>query len=467
MDPLKKVFLCWSKDRSEAIAQAWFTLLPEIINCKPILSTEFQKGLEWSTALRNDLNEAKTGIVFLTPENATLPWIHFEAGALATAMGSRNGEVFTYILGLDPGKLVGPLSAYQSTVATKEDTRRLVRDLCTVMECRPPIEEVYTRWWTKLEAALEEIPPPSIIELVPEFAALFDRKTFQEPLPDCTNQRWLDRFAAARGAHIALREAAPLVNDLGRPGARRLYADLITAVDGYAMAMSGFLVVEKRFRFDDQGKLAAPAGAIKACEQRRKRVNDLVAMLADPKSDTPVFEEAVGFADSESEYRKSLIHRWEARLEGKQALPIKGKWLAIALRSEYDYDRIAAYLYQEKRNPPDAAAALAAVWREYEKRRIHKDGSYMPLHYSLRALSASPGLKTARNEIESKLRIVSDFLIKTAGKKEDDPLFNPIANIRAAMTAPPSERGALALFRGLVGGRSRLTPPERKFLRKT
>jgi hypothetical protein len=75
------------------------------------------------------------------------------------------------------------------------------------------------------------------------------------------------------------------------------------------MAMSGFLVDEKRFSFDDQGKLAAPAGAIKACEQRRKRVNDLVAMLADPKSDIPVFEEAVGFADSESEHRKSLIHR--------------------------------------------------------------------------------------------------------------------------------------------------------------
>jgi len=440
MEPIKKVFLCWSKDRSKAIAEGWAKLLPEIVNGEPILSTEFKKGREWSTVLRNDLDEAKTGIVFITPENVASPWIHFEAGALATAVASRNGEVFTYVYGFDPGKLAGPLSAYQSTVSTKEDTRRLVRDLCVTMECQPPTEEVYSKWWAKLEATLEEIPAPAITELVPGFAGLFNRKTFQEALPDCTNQRWLDRFAAARGAHTALMEAARLIDDRSRPGAKRLYRDLITAVDGYAMAMSGFLVEEKHFGFDDLGKLAAPAGAIKACEQRRRKVNDLVAMLADPTGETPVFEEALVFADSEPQNRKSLIHRWEALLEGKDALPVRGKWTAVALRSEYDFDRIAAYLYQEKRSPPEAGAALAAVWREYEKRRIHNAGSYMPLHYSLRTLRASQGLKTMRVEIENRLRTVSGFLIKTAGKKEDDPLFSAIKSIRTAITSPPKEK---------------------------
>jgi hypothetical protein len=287
MEPPKKVFLCWSKDRSKAIAQGWAKLLPEIVGGKPILSTEFQKGREWSTTLRNDLNEAKTGIIFLTPENVAAPWIHFEAGALATAVGSRNGEVFTYVYGFDPGKLAGPLSAYQSTVATKVDTRRLVHDICVVMESKPPIEEVYSKWWAKLEAVLDEIPSLAITELVPGFAELFDRKTFREPLPDCTNQRWLDRFAVARAVHTALTEAAHQVDDRSRAGVRQLYGDLVAAVDAYAMAMSGFLVEEKHFGFDDHGKLAAPAGAIKACEERRKKVNDLVAILADPKSDTP------------------------------------------------------------------------------------------------------------------------------------------------------------------------------------
>ena len=435
MEPPKKVFLCWSKDRSKAIAEGWAKLLPEIVSWKPILSTEFQKGREWSTTLRNDLNEAKTGIIFLTPENMAAPWIHFEAGALATAVGSRNGEVFTYVYGFDPGKLAGPLSAYQSTVATKEDTRRLVHDVCVAMESEPPPEEIYSSWWAKLEAVLDEIPAPAVTELVPGFAELFDRKTFREPLPDCTNQRWLDRFAVARAVHTALREVAHQVDDRSRPGKRQLYGDLVAAVDAYAMAMTGFLVKEKHFGFDDQGKLAAPAGAIKACEERRKKVNDLVAILADPRSDTPVFEEAVRFADSEPEHRKSLIHRLEARLERKNALPVKGNWPAVALSSEYDFDRIAAYLYQEKRNPPEAGPAIAAVSREYEKRRIHNDGSYMPLHYSLRALSASRGLKSKRGEIESRLRTVSGFLIKSARKQPDDPLFTAIKSVHMAIAS--------------------------------
>ena len=69
MEPPKKVFLCWSKNRSKVIAEGWAKLLPEIVTGKPILSTEFQKGREWSTTLRNDLNDAKTWIIFLTPEN--------------------------------------------------------------------------------------------------------------------------------------------------------------------------------------------------------------------------------------------------------------------------------------------------------------------------------------------------------------------------------------------------------------
>ena len=276
----EKIFLCWSKRRSRSIATAWAALLPEVIkDIQPIVSTEFQKGKEWSMLLRRDLDEARTGIVFLTPENVDAPWIHFEAGALATAVGRRNGDVFTYVYGFDAGQLAGPLSAYHSTVATRVDTQRLVRDLCAELDRDPPDEAAYSAWWVKLEEALSNVPSPGIQEIVPGFAGLFERKTFQEPLPDCTNQRWLDRFAAARAAHQTLSAASRAVDDLGRPGARQLYRELVAAVDGYAMAMSGFLVTEKHFDFDEDGKLAAPKGAIAACELRRRRVNGLSAML--------------------------------------------------------------------------------------------------------------------------------------------------------------------------------------------
>jgi hypothetical protein len=209
MEIPEKIFLCWSKSRSRAIAKAWASLLPDIIKgVQPILSTEFQKGKEWSKLLRRVLDEARTGIVFLTPENVDAPWIHFEAGALATAVGSRDGDVFTYVYGFDPGRLAGPLSAYQSTVTTKEDTRRLVLGLCAALDREPPDEGAYCAWWVKLQKALDSIPAQGITELVPGFAELFERKTFNEPLPDCTNQRSLERFAAARAAHQALTAAS-------------------------------------------------------------------------------------------------------------------------------------------------------------------------------------------------------------------------------------------------------------------
>ena len=159
METTEKIFLCWSKRRSGSIAAACAKMLPEIISgIQPIVSTEFQKGKEWSRLLRKDLGEARTGIVFLTPENVDSPWIHFEAGALATAVGSRDGDVFTYVYGFDPSRLAGPLSAYHSTVATRDDTFRLVRDVCVALEREPPDEKAYSPWWLKLENALGNMP---------------------------------------------------------------------------------------------------------------------------------------------------------------------------------------------------------------------------------------------------------------------------------------------------------------------
>lgn len=87
---------------------------------------------------------------------------------------------------------------------------------------------------------------------------------------------------------------------------------------------------------------------------------------------------------------------------------------------------------------------MAAVSREYEKRRIDNDGSYMPLHYSLRTLSASRGLESKRGEIESRLRTVSGFLIKTARKQPDDPLFIAIKSVHTAiaLASRPKEKPA-------------------------
>jgi hypothetical protein len=61
------------------------------------------------------------------------------AGALATAVALKQREprIFTYLLDLSAASLPGPLAAYQSTVATMEDTLRLVNSLLSYLGVEP------------------------------------------------------------------------------------------------------------------------------------------------------------------------------------------------------------------------------------------------------------------------------------------------------------------------------------------
>jgi hypothetical protein len=62
----------------------------------------------------------------LTPENLMSPWLLFEAGAVAKRVDSR---VWTYLFGLGYTDVKDPLSQFQHTAATKEDTRKLIATL--------------------------------------------------------------------------------------------------------------------------------------------------------------------------------------------------------------------------------------------------------------------------------------------------------------------------------------------------
>src|SRR5678810_1028422 len=84
------VFICWSGDRSKAIAHALRTLLCSILSPEPsiFVSEDIDKGAEWFRAVRARLDSSRAGIIVLTHENIRSPWIHFEAGAIARQLGA-------------------------------------------------------------------------------------------------------------------------------------------------------------------------------------------------------------------------------------------------------------------------------------------------------------------------------------------------------------------------------------------
>ena len=86
-----KVFISWSGELSLEVAQ----LLKRWVKCvlqatEPWLSSEdIAKGSLWSNEINEQLVKTSVGIICVTRENATTPWIHFEAGALAKGKASR------------------------------------------------------------------------------------------------------------------------------------------------------------------------------------------------------------------------------------------------------------------------------------------------------------------------------------------------------------------------------------------
>src|SRR6185369_14317031 len=121
-----RVFVSWSGDRSRAIAEILRDWLPYVLpSAEPWMSsTDIERGSRWSLEISEQLDKANIGIICLTPENLEAPWILFEAGALSKAL-SRT-LVCTYLFQVGPTDIKGPLSQFQASLATREDTKKLL-----------------------------------------------------------------------------------------------------------------------------------------------------------------------------------------------------------------------------------------------------------------------------------------------------------------------------------------------------
>jgi hypothetical protein len=136
------LFLCWSGPRSKLVAEAlaeYFESLFKALGCSKsdarvaMSETLIAKGAPWSAQLLKDLENARAGIVCLTPENRGSAWLHFEGGAIATrglTGGKRSvkkqdptNQLFGFLFTFDNTQLDGPLSLFQATVYRRDYSR--------------------------------------------------------------------------------------------------------------------------------------------------------------------------------------------------------------------------------------------------------------------------------------------------------------------------------------------------------
>jgi hypothetical protein len=157
-----KIFISWSGERSRGVAE----LLNNWIRCvlqaaRPWVSTQnIDRGAVWFGEIQRQLQDTAVGIVCLTQENKTKPWILFEAGALAKGLSAS--RVCTFLVDLAPADVENPLAQFNHTVHTKDSLWQLVR---TLNSCLPAeqmlheqvLERVFDTYWPQFDAEFQRV----------------------------------------------------------------------------------------------------------------------------------------------------------------------------------------------------------------------------------------------------------------------------------------------------------------------
>ena len=99
------VFLSWSGPLSQRIAEILDKYLPLMLQgANAFMSKhDVESGTRWSLELAHQLEASSFGVLFLTAQNLTSPWLLFEAGALTK-----------HVEGRACGLLLGPLKPQMS-----------------------------------------------------------------------------------------------------------------------------------------------------------------------------------------------------------------------------------------------------------------------------------------------------------------------------------------------------------------
>ena len=485
---MSNVFICWSGDRSQRLGEALRTYLPQFIpgllqspEDSLFMSADIAKGSRWFDEVEKELDSATAGLVCLTREALQSGWIHFEAGALARAVRKNNkrsdrreGALYTYLLGVQADELRGPLGEFQSTRFDREDTKRFCAAMVTSMHNNAPTRDVWESAfdanWQGFADTVKTIGPMPASGLIPELEEMFQRKTFEEAIEECTRQSWIDRFTGARETIARLKTHRALVK-ADNSYVLDLYNDLLAELDGYSMNMGSLLLTEKKFEVDpEEGTLVIGNGIKRACEQRRGRIRKLVTHLLAPNCAPVLEEQSRRYAKITSfEAKKTmLLHPAERAIQqeddGKGKPRLTPDDLSACAASLWEFDRIYFYMVQENSSAPRVDQLIASLDQEFENIRAVDGGtSLIPLHYVIRALKkslAQPAVAAGFSECIPRIHQtlnnvckVLDDLGLDKGRQVRENIEALVEMVSGTITRPPLPEAALS---GVVDAPPRL-----------
>jgi len=170
---LSQAFISWSGPQARVKARALRKLLEDVLpEAKVFMSDEdISAGALWLTSISGSLDESVAGVILVTPENVKNPWVHYEAGALATRVQTR--MVIPLLSGLSPSDLAStPLSVFQALAISKESVLEVCISFASALgitRSREAIVRAFDKWWTDYESLIINTPdslakPPVTME---------------------------------------------------------------------------------------------------------------------------------------------------------------------------------------------------------------------------------------------------------------------------------------------------------------
>lgn len=157
-----KIFISWSGTKSHNVARILRDWIPKVMQyISPYVSSEdIRKGKRWLISIASELEGSDFGIICLTKSNTDAAWLNFEAGALSKA--TQSSGVWTFLLGVKPSDVHGPLAQFQHTVFRRDDVLKLLKH---INEHGPEerklteasLETSFKQCWTELNQRLKKV----------------------------------------------------------------------------------------------------------------------------------------------------------------------------------------------------------------------------------------------------------------------------------------------------------------------
>lgn len=165
------VFISWSGELSQKVGKIlnqWIpNVLPEVeIRFSP---DSINKGDVWFNDINFQLSETGFGILVLTKQNITSPWIHYEAGILSKGLSWHC--VCPFLVNLKTTDLKPPLSNFNCALHGKDEILNLIKSIHSHMD------SVFK--WDQIERLFQHL----WIDFDNEFSSALKNYSPEEPSP--------------------------------------------------------------------------------------------------------------------------------------------------------------------------------------------------------------------------------------------------------------------------------------------